>query len=66
MTSYTSPHTGNTSYTSDDGRFSSMNPKAVKCWDETMTGKELERSDWVFWKNSGDVKISYKKTLDKR
>lgn len=57
MTTYTSPNTGNTIYTSDDKRFSSMNPKAVKCWDETMTGKEIEKSDRPFWKNAGGLKV---------
>jgi len=57
MISRTSPHTGNTSYTSDDGRFSSMNPKAVKCWDETMTGKEVEKKDRPFWMCAGNLKV---------
>lgn len=47
--------TGNTIYFSDDGRFSSMTKKAVKCWDETMTGKAIEKRDLVFWKCAGNL-----------
>jgi hypothetical protein len=34
-----------------------MNPKAVKCWDETMTGKEVEKKDRPFWMCAGDLKV---------
>ena len=45
--------TGNTIYHSDDGRFSSMSQKAVKCWDETMHLKDITREDLPFWQNAG-------------
>ena len=71
MTSETSMYTGNTSYTSDDGRFSSMSKRAVKCWDETMIDKEIEtKADLIFWQCGGclnfpiDEKRFYKEPND--
>lgn len=57
MTSKINETTGNTIYTADDGRFSSMSSRAVKCWDETMTGKEVEKRDRHYWMCAGDLKV---------
>jgi len=56
MKSIYSQYTGNTRYVSDCGRFSSMNKKAVDCFEKTVpTGQSLTRRDWIYWNCAGYI-----------
>ena len=56
MKEYHSEHTGNVTYISDDGRFSSMSKRYVRLWEETQQGKNLEPSGYIFWMCAGHLK----------
>lgn len=60
MTHYTSPFTGNTSYTSDCELFSSMSKEAVQTFEQSdiESKLDLDRSSALFWSFSGECKIA--------
>ena len=55
MTSKTSETTGNTTYYSYDGRFSSLNKKAVQAFEDAKVGDiaDMDRNELLFWMHSG-------------
>ena len=56
MKEYHSEHTGNVTYISDDGRFSSMSKRYVRLWEETQQGKNLDASGYSFWMCAGHLR----------
>ena len=55
MTSRMSFYTGNTVFTSDDGRFSSLSERQVRSWESEPRAKELEWDDAYHWANAGHL-----------